>query len=76
MREREDRGISFLLSSVVFHVVPTALEISMVCGILVSFFTLSLRFCARRTNTAHAKVRGSELSRRVTNSDGISLLLL
>lgn len=30
------RGISFLLSSVVFHVVPTALEITMVCGILVS----------------------------------------
>ncbi|SGY93138.1 BQ5605_C037g11574 [Microbotryum silenes-dioicae] len=30
------RGISFLLSSIVFHVVPTALEISMVCGILVS----------------------------------------
>lgn len=29
------RGISFLLSSVVFHVVPTALEITMVCGILV-----------------------------------------
>lgn len=30
------RGISFLLTSVLFHVVPTALEISMVCGILVS----------------------------------------
>jgi hypothetical protein len=30
------RGISFLLSSMVFHVVPTALEISLVCGILVS----------------------------------------
>jgi ABC-type transport system involved in Fe-S cluster assembly fused permease/ATPase subunit len=29
------RGISFLLSSVVFHVVPTALEITMVCAILV-----------------------------------------
>ena len=29
------RGISFLLTSTVFHVVPTALEISMVCGILV-----------------------------------------
>lgn len=34
--ERPRRGISFLLSSVVFHVVPTALEITMVCGILVS----------------------------------------
>lgn len=31
-----DRGISFVLSSVVFHVIPTALEITMVCGILVS----------------------------------------
>lgn len=29
------RGISFLLSSIVFHVIPTALEVSMVCGILV-----------------------------------------
>ncbi|KAJ9092730.1 Iron-sulfur clusters transporter atm1, mitochondrial [Naganishia adeliensis] len=31
---RGDRGISFLLSSIVFHVIPTALEVSMVCGIL------------------------------------------
>jgi ATP-binding cassette subfamily B (MDR/TAP) protein 7 len=31
------RGISFILSSIVFHVIPTALEISMVCGILVSW---------------------------------------
>jgi ABC transporter ATM len=30
------RGISFVLSSIVFHVIPTALEITMVCGILVS----------------------------------------
>lgn len=30
------RGISFLLTSILFHIVPTALEISMVCGILVS----------------------------------------
>jgi ABC-type transport system involved in Fe-S cluster assembly fused permease/ATPase subunit len=29
------RGISFILSSIVFHVIPTALEITMVCGILV-----------------------------------------
>ncbi|GEM09995.1 mitochondrial ABC transporter ATM [Rhodotorula toruloides] len=32
--DRGTKGISFLLSSVVFHVVPTALEITMVCGIL------------------------------------------
>lgn len=30
------RGVTFLLSSIIFHIVPTALEISMVCGILVS----------------------------------------
>lgn len=33
--DRGTKGISFLLTSMVFHVVPTALEISMVCGILV-----------------------------------------
>lgn len=32
--DRGTKGISFLLSSVLFHVVPTALEITMVCGIL------------------------------------------
>lgn len=32
--DRGTKGISFLLSSMVFHVLPTALEISMVCGIL------------------------------------------
>ncbi|CAG8468984.1 365_t:CDS:10 [Diversispora eburnea] len=33
--DRGTKGISFLLSSLVFHVLPTAFEISMVCGILV-----------------------------------------
>lgn len=32
--DRGTKGISFLLSSMVFHVAPTLLEISMVCGIL------------------------------------------
>lgn len=32
---RTNRGISFMLTSIVFHVIPTALEITMVCGILV-----------------------------------------
>lgn len=32
--DRGTKGISFILSSIVFHVIPTALEISMVCGIL------------------------------------------
>ncbi|KAG8970233.1 Iron-sulfur clusters transporter atm1, mitochondrial [Tulasnella sp. 419] len=32
--DRGTKGITFLLSSMVFHILPTALEISMVCGIL------------------------------------------
>ncbi|KAI5290242.1 Iron-sulfur clusters transporter atm1, mitochondrial [Ascosphaera acerosa] len=32
--DRGTKGISFVLNSMVFHIVPTALEISMVCGIL------------------------------------------
>jgi ATP-binding cassette subfamily B (MDR/TAP) protein 7 len=32
--DRGTKGISFLLTSIVFHVFPTALEISLVCGIL------------------------------------------
>lgn len=31
---RGTKGITFLLTSIIFHIVPTALEISMVCGIL------------------------------------------
>ena len=33
--DRGTKGISFVLTSMVFHILPTALEISMVCGILV-----------------------------------------
>lgn len=33
--DRGTKGISFLLTSMVFHILPTALEITMVCGILV-----------------------------------------
>ncbi|KAG9046807.1 Iron-sulfur clusters transporter atm1, mitochondrial [Tulasnella sp. UAMH 9824] len=32
--DRGTKGITFILSSTIFHVLPTALEISMVCGIL------------------------------------------
>ena len=32
--DRGTKGISFLLTSMVFHIIPTALEITMVCGIL------------------------------------------
>lgn len=33
--DRGTKGISFLLTSMVFHVAPTALEIGLVCSILV-----------------------------------------
>ncbi|RKO86699.1 P-loop containing nucleoside triphosphate hydrolase protein, partial [Blyttiomyces helicus] len=36
--DRGTKGINQILSSVVFHVVPTALEIGMVCGILAHSF--------------------------------------
>ncbi|KAF2173519.1 hypothetical protein M409DRAFT_61892 [Zasmidium cellare ATCC 36951] len=32
--DRGTKGISFLLTSMVFHIIPTALEINLVCGIL------------------------------------------
>ncbi|KAI9758542.1 MAG: Iron-sulfur clusters transporter atm1, mitochondrial [Chaenotheca gracillima] len=32
--DRGTKGISFILTSMVFHILPTALEITMVCGIL------------------------------------------
>ncbi|KAK9463678.1 P-loop containing nucleoside triphosphate hydrolase protein [Lipomyces oligophaga] len=48
--DRGTKGISFVLSSMIFHVLPIALEISMVCGVLtynygtsfaaVTFFTM------------------------------------
>lgn len=37
------RGITFLLSAILFRIVPTALEISLVCGILVRVFTSPTR---------------------------------
>ncbi|EEA23981.1 ABC iron exporter Atm1, putative [Talaromyces marneffei ATCC 18224] len=42
--DRGTKGISFLLTSMVFHVFPTALEISMVCGILT--YQYGFRFAA------------------------------
>ncbi|KAL8849001.1 MAG: hypothetical protein Q9198_011163, partial [Flavoplaca austrocitrina] len=41
--DRGTKGISFLLTSMVFHILPTALEITMVCGILVCWKRLSDR---------------------------------
>jgi ATP-binding cassette subfamily B (MDR/TAP) protein 7 len=31
----DNRGVAFILQAILFRVVPTALEISLVCGILV-----------------------------------------
>jgi ABC transporter ATM len=33
--DRGTKGISFILTSMVLHILPTAFEISMVCGVLV-----------------------------------------
>lgn len=46
--DRGTKGISFLLTSMVFHVVPTALEISLVCGILVRLQEKRLLFLINR----------------------------
>jgi ATP-binding cassette subfamily B (MDR/TAP) protein 7 len=53
--DRGTKGISFLLTSMVFHILPTALEISLVCGILVRTLWCILLLCtdtARPTNMA------------------------
>ncbi|KAI9722851.1 MAG: Iron-sulfur clusters transporter atm1, mitochondrial [Chrysothrix sp. TS-e1954] len=42
--DRGTKGISFLLTSMVFHIIPTALEISLVCGILT--YQYGLQFAA------------------------------
>ncbi|KAJ5630950.1 uncharacterized protein N7484_011050 [Penicillium longicatenatum] len=47
--DRGTKGISFLLTSMVFHVVPTALEISLVCGILT--YQYGWKFAAITTTT-------------------------
>ncbi|KAK1147644.1 Iron-sulfur clusters transporter atm1, mitochondrial [Aspergillus melleus] len=47
--DRGTKGISFLLTSMVFHVVPTALEISLVCGILT--YQYGVQFAAITTAT-------------------------
>lgn len=42
--DRGTKGISFLLTSMLFHIFPTVLEISMVCGILT--YQYGLKFAA------------------------------
>lgn len=47
--DRGTKGISFLLTSMVFHILPTALEISMVCGLLTYHY--GFKFAAITTLT-------------------------
>ncbi|KAH9906016.1 P-loop containing nucleoside triphosphate hydrolase protein [Xylariomycetidae sp. FL2044] len=51
--DRGTKGISFLLTSMVFHIVPTALEIAMVCGILTWQYGASFAAITVATMTAY-----------------------
>ncbi|KAJ8126849.1 hypothetical protein O1611_g6787 [Lasiodiplodia mahajangana] len=51
--DRGTKGISFLLTSMVFHIVPTALEIGMVCGILTWQYGASFAFITLATMSAY-----------------------
>ncbi|KAF3035392.1 Iron-sulfur clusters transporter atm1, mitochondrial [Didymella keratinophila] len=52
--DRGTKGISFLLSSMVFHIFPTALEISLVCGILTYQYGWQFALITTATMTAYA----------------------
>ncbi|KAI9689642.1 MAG: Iron-sulfur clusters transporter atm1, mitochondrial [Bogoriella megaspora] len=51
--DRGTKGISFLLTSMVFHVIPTALEISLVCGILAYQYGTQFAFITAATMIAY-----------------------
>ncbi|KAF9919547.1 Iron-sulfur clusters transporter atm1, mitochondrial [Linnemannia zychae] len=51
--DRGTKGISFLLSSMVFHLLPTALEITMVCSILTYQFGPSFAAVTAATMAAY-----------------------
>ncbi|KAK5625111.1 hypothetical protein RRF57_000827 [Xylaria bambusicola] len=51
--DRGTKGISFLLTSMVFHIVPTVLEIGMVCGILTWQYGASFAFITLATMSAY-----------------------
>ena len=51
--ERGNRGVSFLISSVVFHIVPTVIEISAVCSILAYNFGLNYAIAAASTMVSY-----------------------
>ena len=42
--DRGSRGISFVLSAIIFNIAPTLVELSFVCGILVILFICKNRF--------------------------------
>ncbi|KIM28630.1 hypothetical protein M408DRAFT_329389 [Serendipita vermifera MAFF 305830] len=52
--DRGTKGITFLLSSIIFHIVPTALEISMVCGILTYKFGANFAYITLLTMAGYA----------------------
>ena len=52
--DRGTKGISFLLTSMVFHVLPTALEIGMVCGLLTWLYGAPFAAITAATMTAYA----------------------
>ncbi|KAL8807128.1 MAG: hypothetical protein Q9200_004794 [Gallowayella weberi] len=52
--DRGTKGISFLLTSMVFHILPTALEILMVCGILTYQYGPKFALITAGTMTAYA----------------------
>ncbi|KAI9144295.1 P-loop containing nucleoside triphosphate hydrolase protein [Paraphysoderma sedebokerense] len=52
--DRGTKGISFVMSSLVFHVLPTALEISLVCGILATKFGGAYAFVTASTIAAYS----------------------
>ncbi|KAL4932135.1 ATP-binding cassette Fe/S cluster precursor transporter ATM1 [Aspergillus undulatus] len=52
--DRGTKGISFLLTSMVFHIVPTALEISLVCGILTHQYGIKFAAITATTMLAYS----------------------
>ena len=52
--DRGTKGISFLLTSMVFHIIPTALEIGLVCGILTYQFGINFAMITVGTMVAYS----------------------
>ena len=48
--DRGTKGIAFLLQAIIFRIAPTALEISMVCGILVHVFFFFFFFFVKKVH--------------------------